>query len=276
VNSDARNQLVEDNLALIGYQVSQMITRVPSHVRREDLASAGAVALVQASRAFEPARGVPFARYASIRIRGALVDELRSADWMSRGGRQKARRLDELSGQLASRLGRVPDDEELAQAMGMDAAGVREVRANASVRTVSLDADPMLVEYVESGGPLPGDGLLLREQLAVMRVAVDALPERLRAVVDGLFFHDATPAELAVELGVSQSRVSQLRSQALEMLRGAMETALETEGAPTPSTQNPGVAERRRLAYYSTVASRAAASDGRLIRDASPDSVKMA
>lgn len=258
LSDGARNDLVVENLALVGYQVSQMITRVPAHIRREDLASAGAMALVQASRAFAPERGVPFARYATIRIRGALVDELRAMDWMSRGGRQKARRIDELGAQMAAQLGRVPEDEEIAQVMGLDAADVREVRAAAAVRTVSLDADPLEAERLEVEGLLPEEGVLFREQLKVLRVAVDELPERLRRVVVGLFYEDATPAELSAELGVSQSRISQLRSQALEMLRGAMDTVLESDVPTGEPAERPGVAERRRLAYYRAVADRAA------------------
>lgn len=263
LDPQARDRLVVENLAVVGYQVSQMIARVPSHVRREDLASAGAVALVQAARAFDPTLGVPFARYAAIRIRGAIVDELRSMDWMSRGGRQKARRIDELSDQLAAQLGRTPDDEEIAQATGMDVASVRDIKAAAQTRLVSLDADPLTAEWVEDEGVLPEDDVLLRERLRVLRIAVDELPDRLRTVVVELFAHDTTPSDLARKLGVSQSRVSQLRSQALEILRGAMDAVLESDAPIASAEERPGIAERRRIAYLSAVADRAALAVGR-------------
>ena len=86
------NALVEQHLALVGYNVNEVLARVPSHVSRADLTSAGAMALVRAARSFDDSKGVPFARYASMRIRGALIDELRSMDWVPRGARRRARR----------------------------------------------------------------------------------------------------------------------------------------------------------------------------------------
>jgi len=93
-NSDAQiDALVTANLPLVGYAVSDLLCRVPPYVSRDDLASAGALALVQAARAYDPSTGVPYARYAAVRIRGALLDELRAMDWVSRGARQRARRV---------------------------------------------------------------------------------------------------------------------------------------------------------------------------------------
>jgi len=93
-NSDGSiDGLVAANLPLVGYHVCELLGRVPAYVSRNDLASAGSLALVQAAQAYDPSTGVPFARYAALRIRGALLDELRSMDWVSRGARQRARRV---------------------------------------------------------------------------------------------------------------------------------------------------------------------------------------
>jgi DNA-directed RNA polymerase specialized sigma subunit len=85
------NELVRTHLPLVGHLVREMLVRLPAHVRRDELVSAGTLALVMSARAYDPERGVPFARFAAIRIRGALIDELRSMDWASRGVRSGAR-----------------------------------------------------------------------------------------------------------------------------------------------------------------------------------------
>ena len=134
-----QDELIEQHLSLVGYHVSEMIRRVPTHVQRDELAAAGSLALVQAARAFDAALGVPFARYASTRIRGAILDELRGMDWASRGARQRARRLNQLTERLTAELGRAPRPEELADAMGVGVDEVRAIRDDGQRRIVSLD-----------------------------------------------------------------------------------------------------------------------------------------
>src|SRR5690554_3242711 len=116
--------LIEDNLALIGYSVNEVSARVPAHVSRADLASAGALALVRAARSFDPSKGVPFARYASLRIRGALLDELRSMDWAPRSARRRAREVSTVADTLAGQLGRTPSSAEIARSMGLEVSEV--------------------------------------------------------------------------------------------------------------------------------------------------------
>ena len=89
------DELIESHMALVGHIVRETMVRIPAHVNRDDLTSAGLTALVQAARGFDAERGVPFARYAATRIRGAILDELRSIDWASRSVRRRARDLDE-------------------------------------------------------------------------------------------------------------------------------------------------------------------------------------
>src|SRR3954454_9504837 len=96
------------NMPLVGYAVSELLHRVPPSVSRDELVSAGSLALVLAARAYDPTTGVPFARYASLRIRGALVDELRSMDWATRGARQEVRELASPSERLTAPLRRAP------------------------------------------------------------------------------------------------------------------------------------------------------------------------
>src|SRR6476469_9709974 len=127
-NGDPRAEdLITSNMPLVGHIVRETMGRVPSHVNRDDLTSAGLTALVQAAQAFDPERGVPCERYAATRIRGATLDELRSVDWASRSVRRRARDLEETRTRLASTLGRTPTVAEVASTLGMS---VDEVVAN--------------------------------------------------------------------------------------------------------------------------------------------------
>src|SRR3954466_12654741 len=116
--------LVRDNMALVGHMVREMLFKVPAHVHRDDLASAGYAALVTAAQAFDPQRGIPFGKFAAVRVRGALLDELRSADWASRSVRSRARRADVARQELTAKLGRTPTATELAE---LPRAGVSEL-----------------------------------------------------------------------------------------------------------------------------------------------------
>src|SRR3954447_5345667 len=113
-----REDVVRAHMPLVGHLVRVMLARVPSHVNRDDLLSAGYAALVAAARGFDDSRGVPFARFAAARIRGALVDELRGLDWASRSVRQRARRTDSARQELTSELGRTPSIAEVAERLG--------------------------------------------------------------------------------------------------------------------------------------------------------------
>jgi len=251
-------ELVVTHLPLVGYEVSAMLSRVPASVTRDELASAGSLALVLAARAYDPSTGVPFARYASLRIKGALLDELRSMDWASRGARQRMREVSSTSERLAAELGRQPDRTELASAMGTDVAAVDQAQADLSRRVLSLEVDARsVVEIVPDRAPQPEAALLSAERLQWLRAAVVTLPDRLRVVIEGTFLDDQPVAELAARMGVTPSRVSQLKTEALGLLRDALNAGLDAEEPPAVD-RRAGVAERRRQAYYSAVASRAA------------------
>lgn len=252
--------LVVEHLPLVGYHVNETLMRVPGSVSRDDLASAGSLALVQAAQSYDASTGVPFHRFAALRIRGAMLDELRSMDWATRGARQRARRVQTLTDELTSQLGRTPTREELATAMGGDVQDVDAARANAERRVLSLDGfEHSIADQIGDDAPGPEEMLLVGESLIYLRAAVQELPERLRHVVEQIYFHDRPVVELAAELGVTQSRISQLRSEALTLLRDGMNASLEPSLVP-PAERPQGVAERRRRAYFEAVAQRAALS----------------
>ncbi|MCB2411964.1 sigma-70 family RNA polymerase sigma factor [Demequina sp. TTPB684] len=256
------NALVEAHLALVGYNVNEVLARVPSHVSRADLMSAGAMALVRAARSFDDTKGVPFARYASMRIRGALVDELRSMDWVPRGARRRARTAADVSDMLTSRLGRTPTKAEIAHAMGISVEEVHAAHADADTRVLSMDAfDGAVADMVVDSSVGPLDALVNSEQIEYLRAGIECLPEKLAYVVDQLFFHDRPVVELAEEMGLTRSRISQLRTEALALLKDGLKANLDSDAVPTVDPHE-GVVERRRKAYYAAIAARTAETRG--------------
>ncbi|TFH70111.1 sigma-70 family RNA polymerase sigma factor [Cellulomonas sp. HD19AZ1] len=252
--------LVVEHLPIVGYNVSEILHRVPPTVSRDELASAGALALVLAARAYDPSTNVPFARYATLRIKGALLDELRSMDWASRGARRRSRDLEAATDRLRGVLGRTPTRAELAETLGVAVTAVDEARADAERRVLSLDVPGTPVaETLRDAQQTPEEHVLAGERVHWLRAAVTELPERLRVVIAGLYLDDRTIAELAEDLGVTQSRISQLRTEALGLLRDGLNTAFDPDLVAAPARPD-GVAERRRQAYYASVAARAALS----------------
>lgn len=261
--SPSQDDLVTAHIPLVGHLVRETLARVPGHVDRDDLTSAGLTALVLAAQAYEAERGVPFARYASTRVRGALLDELRSVDWATRGVRRRARDLDETRTRLTGSLGRVPEDAEVASALGLP---LEEVLANredlARAQVLSLEAGDEHGSYAESlpsAALGPDRALEHRELLAYLVEAIAELPERLRRVVEGYFLAEQPMAELAAELGVTESRVSQLRAEAMVLLRDGINSQLDPHLVPTHERPG-GVAARRREGYFAAVAERHAAA----------------
>lgn len=250
--------LITSHMPLVGHIVRETMARVPSHVNRDDLTSAGLTALVLAARAFDASRGVPFDRYAATRVRGAILDELRSIDWASRSVRRRARDLDETRSALASALGRPPTLGEVAQAAGLTP---EEVTANdddvvrAQVLSLQGSATATVEELVPHTEPSPEDLVEHAERLTYLREAISELPERLRKVVEDYFFAERPMAEIAAELGVTDSRISQMRAEALTLLRDGLNHALEPSLVKRAGKPG-GVANRRREAYFAAIASR--------------------
>ncbi len=220
------------------------------------------MALVRAARSFDDSKGVPFARYASMRIRGALIDELRSMDWVPRGARKRARQTSEVSDELTGQLGRTPTKPELAQALGVSVEEVDAAHADGGTRILSMDAfDGAVADMVVDSTAGPLDALVNAEQIEYLRASITCLPEKLRYVVEQLFFHDRPVIELAEEMGLTRSRISQLRTEALSPLKDGMKANLDSDAVPAVDPTE-GVVERRRKAYYAAIAARTAESRG--------------
>lgn len=216
----ARNQLVVDHLHIVGAATARFSARV-THVSRDDLASAGAFALVRAAQKWDASSGVPFGAFARARVDWALKDELRSMDWAPRDVRVRARRTTRVRETLLATLGRTPTVAEIAAAMGVETAEVRESLADAGRLVLSLDAaeEPEIVWT----GFLPEDLAVATERDALLHRAIAALPERKRAIIRAVYFEDRTVKEIAEQLGVSHAAVSQQRAEGVRMLRDALD-----------------------------------------------------
>jgi RNA polymerase sigma factor for flagellar operon FliA len=252
-----QEELIRGHMPLVGHLVRDMLTRIPNHIHRDDLTSAGLHALVTAARGWDPDRGIPFHRFAATRIRGAILDELRSLDWATRSVRTKARASDSTRQNLTTTLGRTPTNEELAQALGTTTTDLNQTDNDVQRATVlslqgfaTASADDMVTEPT----PGPEDMLLRREQIGYLHHAIGSLPERLHTVITEYFLNERPMADIAADLGVTESRISQLRAEALSLLKDGLNTHLDPALAPTP--ENPdSITARRRASYYANIAS---------------------
>lgn len=260
---------VEANLPLVKHIVFQVAVHFPRHVDREELARAGALGLIEAAHRYDADRGVPFERFAAQRIRGAILDAVRSADWAPRSLRNSARRLDSTRQQLASDLGRAPTAAEVAAALGVTADELARLQARIH-RAVVLALDEHVASEEEEDLTLgdvlvdrtslePSEELETRELHAYLRDAIKLLPERHRLVIVGYFLEGRTSQELARFLGVTESRISQLRSEALEMLKDGI--SAQYDGTATAPGAVKGRVARRKAAYAAAIATRTAWRD---------------
>jgi RNA polymerase sigma factor for flagellar operon FliA len=259
------DELVRAHLPLVGHIVREVLGRVPSHVRRDELISAGMYALTVSAASFEASRGVPFARFAALRIRGGITDELRSMDWASRSVRSKSREVETARAGLTRALGRTPNTAEIAQAVGFEPAEVEAVDADVqrasvlSLQALTVDGD---YDTLPAASDSPEGLLLRREQIGYLHDAIAELPERLRTVVTQYFFEQRKMSEIAADLGVTESRISQLRSEALALLYVGFQAGYE-RSEPAPEQPVRGRAAAARSAYVASVAARSSLA-GRL------------
>src|SRR3954451_18507407 len=203
--------LCRTHIALVHHEVRSISIRLPGHVHTDDLVSAGMSALFGAAGSFDPELGVPFARYAARRIRGALLDELRSSDWATRSLRGRVRERNSMYESLTAHLGRTPSPDELAHGLGISRAELQRIEGDLH-QSVVLRIDHLATEagaapILPPPAEAPESVLVERERQSYLRDAVHSLPERLQKVVRGCFFEDRPMRELAEELGVTESRI---------------------------------------------------------------------
>lgn len=216
-------------LPLVRLVASRIAVRLPRHVEVDDLVSAGVLGLMNASRQYDASKGVPFDRYAEIRIRGAILDELRGLDQTSRTARQQAQDVAEVTRNLGADLGRAPRSDEIAAGLGVSTdAYLAMVARNSPVVVLGFDDLGLtgddrtqdVMQYLRDPSAVdPSARTEGREVASALARAIDQLTDRQRQVITFLYFEGMSAREVAGMLGLTEGRISQLHSAAVLRLK---------------------------------------------------------
>jgi RNA polymerase sigma factor for flagellar operon FliA len=204
------------------HKIARGICRqLPAHVDAEDLAQAGIVGMMSALRAFDTARGDSVDVYVTRRIRGAILDELRALDPLSRDQRKDARLIQQAQRQLETELGRSPGEDEVAGRAGLSVERVREVRERSNAAT-TLPLEGAVLDREEAGGQDPLDRLALSKQKRELAAAISGLGAREQTVLSLYYVEELSLKEIGGLLGVTESRVCQIHGVAVKKLRHSL------------------------------------------------------
>lgn len=230
-NKKLRNKLIEIYLPLVRYNGERIWSRLPEGVELDDLISAGVFGLMDAIQAFDLSRGVKFETYCVPRIRGAMLDELRTMDWVPRLVRSKASKLNEATQTLEARLGRQPTQQELAEELGISLAELEKMIQEASaVNLISLNKkwyetdsykDVREIDILEDK---KGEDPTRRLQKSdLMRLVTKGLNRNERLILILYYYEELTMKEIGATLDLSESRVSQMHSAIVQRLKNQLE-----------------------------------------------------
>ncbi len=220
-----REHLIMSHLPKVKYIADRIASRLPPTVERDDLYSAGVVGLIDAVERYDTSRGVEFTTFAELRVRGAILDNLRSLDWASRSTRRRIREVQNAYSVIEQRNGRVAEPEEVAAEMNIKLSELYEIQQDMQGLTVTNLDEPdkntglTAADLVADKNELPFQNLENDERRRQLAKAVEKLPERERQVIALYYLEELTMKEIGEVLGVSESRVSQMRSQAVIRLR---------------------------------------------------------
>jgi RNA polymerase sigma factor FliA len=227
----SREEIVHKYLPLVKYVAGKISVNLPSHVEINDLINEGILGLIDAISKYDDSRGVKFETYATTRISGAILDALRAMDWVPRAVRQKARELERVFATLENEIGRVPEDEEIAKAMGLKLKEYHTLLLKVRGTSIlSLEEflpnekghDVALLDTLKDSGPDPTHQVESAEVKAALAQAVEALPQQERTVISLYYFEGLTLKDIKSVLSVSESRVSQIHAQAVIRLRSKL------------------------------------------------------
>jgi RNA polymerase sigma factor for flagellar operon FliA len=237
-STESVNALTHQHIGLVHHVARQLARRLHDKVELGELVSAGALGLMQAAASYEPSRGLTFSTYAVPRIRGSMLDELRRHDHMSRGARRKARAIATAREALVHRLGREPKAAEIAVELNvsvdslrqweLDVEGAVEVSLDVAPRALREDADiTAACAIADERCANPDDRISQEQRVALLGVAIRGLRSQERTVLALYFYEELTLQEIAHVLGLSASRISQIRAEALAKLRRHLEHTLD-------------------------------------------------
>ncbi|AET70269.1 RNA polymerase sigma factor, FliA/WhiG family [Desulfosporosinus orientis DSM 765] len=228
-----KQEYIEKYLPLVKRIAGRLLISLPSHVDEDDIIGYGVFGLLDALERFEAARGLKFETYASIRIRGAMIDGLRTMDWVPHSARQKVKRVQEGFADLEYRLGRAVTAEEVAEHLKMEVREIEGTMAQAQILTLT-SFDEISVDGEGENNFTPHNLLVdpnaqaefqvieKEEQKQLLALAVDKLPDKEKLVVALYYQEELTLKEIAAVMKLSESRISQLHSQAILRLRGRL------------------------------------------------------
>jgi RNA polymerase sigma factor FliA len=228
----SRDRLILHYSALVRYVASRVSVGLPQNVEQSDLVSYGIFGLIDAIDKFEMDRGIKFETYAIRRIRGAIIDELRSIDWVPRSVRAKARAVETAFGSLEADLGRAPTDAEMAKALEMSESDLQGIFAQVSfVGVVALDdvynrgergETTTLADTIADKNEGPSSLYESEELRQALASAINRMPEREKIVLTLYYYEGLTLADIGEVLGVTESRVCQIHTRAVLQLRGKL------------------------------------------------------
>jgi RNA polymerase sigma factor for flagellar operon FliA len=229
----SEEELLKRFLPLVKTVVGRVAMTLPPHVDMDDISSAGVLGLLNALRLYEPRCNVPFEAYARIRIRGAVLDELRRMDWVPRAVHAKARNVQAAQDELEQRFGRLPEDHEMAAALKLSAAEYEQLLEEIRPATfICLDAvciggkDDRLEDnetFADETQPDPKDEVSRHELTELIAERLQTLPQIHQRIIALYYFEDLRVREIAEACGLSPSRVSQLHTQAILAIRAHVE-----------------------------------------------------
>ncbi len=222
-----RDQLITEYLPYVKRIVQRLAVHLPSTVDIDDLMNVGVIGLIQAVDRYDPRRDNKFMTYAIFRIKGAVLSELRARDFLSRSNRRKIRELESAYLRLEQKLGREADDQEIAQELGIDLEQVYRTKQMSSISFISLeelgvssrDEKEKLLSYLVNNEDDALSMTKLKELKEAMAQAIKQLPEKERLVISLYYLDELTMKETGKVLGITESRVSQIHSQAILHLR---------------------------------------------------------
>ncbi len=227
---EARNELVLHYVHLVKSIVCRMVPTYRKHVDFDDLMSCGMLGLMDAIDKFDSKKQVKFETYASLRIKGEIIDQIRKQDWAPISLRQKIKRVEEGYHMLEGRHGRSVSEQEVADFIKMDVESVKKTLEEAHTFNL-ICLDEILVDRLKSeemtvsSDDTPEEQVEAEELKSILAQYIDSLPEKERLVVTLYYFEEMTLKEIGLTLGVSESRVSQIHSKALMGLRNKMKQA---------------------------------------------------
>jgi len=228
-----REALILEHTPLIRFVAGRIAMRLPSHVPLEDLYSAGVLGLIDAVDKFDPRQNVKFKTYAEFRIRGAILDELRSMDWVPRSVRKKSSKLEDAYHHVQNQLGRAASDEEVAEAMGVsldeffhlldEVKGVNLLSLDDQNSPLAqLDSEQVLEALGREDKEDPLTQLGLAELRRAVASAIEGLPDKEKLVVSLYYYDELTMREIGEVLGYTESRISQMHTKAILRLRARL------------------------------------------------------